>query len=55
MGICCSGEEKKNVDMNLSVKGQDYLKKLPIFTVIKAQAMIRGFLARNRVRKIYGY
>ena len=35
-GICCSGEEKKNKDMNLSVKGQDYLKKLPLFTVIKA-------------------
>ena len=28
---------------------------IPIFTVIKFQAIIRGFLARRRVKKIYGY
>ena len=54
-GVCCGGEEKRNKDMNLSVKGQDYLNKLPIFTVVKAQAIIRGFLARRRVRRVYGY
>ena len=54
-GVCCSGDEKKNQDMNLSVKGQGYLKNIPLFTVIKAQAIIRGFLARRRVRRVYGY
>lgn len=54
-GVCCSGEEKKNKDMNLSIKGQDYLKQLPLFAVIKTQAAIRGFIARRRVKRIYGY
>lgn len=31
--------------------GQD----LPIFTIIKFQAIARGFIARNRVKKIYGF
>ena len=31
------------------------LNKLPIFTVIKAQAFIRGLLARRRVKRVYGF
>ena len=37
-------------------KNQDIdLKGIPIFTVIKAQALMRGFLARRWVKKVYGY
>jgi hypothetical protein len=38
---------KKTGDMDL--------KGIPILTVIKAQALMRGFLARRRVKKVYGY
>ena len=60
MGTCCGGS-KSNAkgETNLQAKGtspqtQD-LNKIPIFTVIKAQALLRGFLARRRVKKAYGF
>ena len=31
------------------------LKKIPILTVIKAQSLMRGFLARRRVKRLYGF
>lgn len=31
------------------------LNQVPVFTVIKAQAIIRGFLARRKVKRIYGF
>jgi hypothetical protein len=58
---CCGGDEKQNKDTNLMRQGgryvsnKDYLNKVPIMLVIRAQALIRGFLARNKVKKIYGY
>lgn len=55
---CCGGEEKKDRDANLMRKGNGKdtdLKNMPIFTIIKAQAMMRGFLARRRVKKNFGY
>jgi len=27
----------------------------PIYTIIKAQALIRGFLTRRMIKKIYGF
>lgn len=31
------------------------MKKIPIATVIKAQSLMRGFMARRRVKKLYGF
>jgi hypothetical protein len=55
MGNCCGGGTKNNKDANFSRKGPDNLDGIPIFTVIKAQALMRGFLARRKVKKVYGY
>jgi len=31
------------------------LNNIPLMTVIKAQALMRGFLTRRMVKKIYGF
>ena len=63
MGATCCGGNKSNPrgETNLQTykgKGRGNstdLNSLPIFTVIKAQALMRGFLARRRVKKLYGF
>ena len=68
MGSACCGNAEKNLnekDANFSRKGRkggkapevdkEWAKDLPVFTVIKFQAIIRGFLARKRVKKVYGF
>ena len=62
MGATCCGGNKSNPrgETNLQTyKGKrgetTDLNSLPIFTVIKAQALMRGFLARRRVKKLYGF
>lgn len=56
MGTCCGGGTRANKDANLMSKNNDMdLKGIPIFTVIKAQSLMRGFLARRRVKRTYGY
>jgi hypothetical protein len=57
MGVCCGGQSRANKDVNLMSKNQKDmdLKGIPISTVIKAQSLMRGFLARRRVKKVYGY
>lgn len=55
MGSCCAKDGTKNKDANLARKDMQGLNKLPIFTVIKAQALIRGFLARRKIKRVYGF
>ena len=62
---CCSYKnDTDNRDVNFSRKGRkngapkvdsEWTKDIPLFTVIKFQAIIRGYLARRRVKKIYGF
>ena len=68
-GACCGNKEKnmneKDADLSRSSKkgrktkketlNGDFGKDLPLFTVIKFQAIIRGYLARKRVKKVYGF
>lgn len=51
MGNCCSNQNKQNNDINLKDKG----KTIPLATVIKAQSLMRGFLARRRVKRTFGF
>jgi hypothetical protein len=55
MGSCCAKDGTKTKDANLARKDMQGLNKLPVFTVIKAQALIRGFLARRKVKRVYGF
>ena len=52
MGGCCSGDANRN-ETNLSRKGE--LNTVPLAMVIKAQALMRGMLARKRVKRAYGF
>ena len=55
MGNCCAAEHNTQ-ETNLKEKGQkDKYDHVPIATVLKFQAIIRGFLARRRVKKLYGF
>ena len=63
---CCGGEEKKDKDANL-MRNRGKLGKgkvtidpkvmatIPLPTVVKMQSIMRGFLARKRIKKVYGY
>ena len=51
--LCCvdrKGDYDGTIQPNLDIQND-----LPIFTIIKFQAIARGFIARNRVKKIYGF
>ena len=61
---CCSNKDVEDKDTNLSRRkrsgkkntvNEDFGKKLPLATVIKFQAIIRGFLTRRQVRNTYGF
>ena len=56
MGNCCAAEHNTQ-ETNLKDRGQtdDRFKHIPIATVLKFQSIIRGFLARRRVKKAYGF
>lgn len=60
MGANCCGGDKSNKrgETNLQSRGKGGpldLKDIPIATVLKAQSLMRGFLARRRVKKTYGF
>lgn len=62
---CCGGEEKRDKDANLMRKGNKNTKgvkiddrvmaTIPLATVIKMQSIMRGFLARKKIKKVYGF
>ena len=64
---CCGGEEKRDKDANLmrnrgGMKGSKGVKidekimsTIPLPTVVKMQAIMRGFLARKKIKRVYGY
>jgi hypothetical protein len=56
MGNCCSGDTKQNIERDLFRGKNDFdLRGIPIQLVLKVQALVRGFLARRRIEKIYGF
>ena len=63
---CCGGEEKNDKVANLSRKGgrtptkgikidDRVMKTIPIHMVVKMQAVMRGYMARRKIKRIYGY
>ena len=57
-GTCCNGNnDRQNRDIDLKKFGgqQPKLLKLPLDTIIHMQAIIRGFIARTRIRNKYGF
>jgi hypothetical protein len=55
---CCGGKSNTKGETNLQTRGKGGvtdLKDIPIATVIKAQSLMRGFIARRRVKKTYGF
>jgi hypothetical protein len=54
MGGCCSAENNKS-ETNLMAKENDQVDHVNVFLLIKVQAMIRGMLARKKVKAVYGY
>ena len=52
--MCCVDRFKHPGDLDGAPisKGNN---EVPIFTIIKFQAIARGFIARNRVKKTYGF
>ena len=56
MGASCCGGNKSNKKGEANLKGMDgKVETFPLATVIKAQALMRGFIARRKVKRIYGY
>ena len=65
MGNCCSndanegeGTQEQNMTKNAmktKARKKQPNNQYPIYTIIKAQALIRGFLTRKMVKKIYGF
>lgn len=57
MGNCCGNETQHDRDMNMnkaSIKGNKNIN-IPVHQIVKLQALIRGFLTRNAIKKIYGF
>jgi len=54
MGACCSSNSDPKHEANLQ-KRYEHLDEIPATLIIKCQAMIRGFLARRRVKNTFGY
>ena len=55
MGNCC-GAEHNTQETNLKDRGSaERYEHIPIATVLKFQSIIRGFIARRRVKKTYGF
>ena len=58
---CCKGDEKVvGYEKNLTRKGEPsrsekYYGNVDIWTLIKFQALMRGYLARKKVREAYGW
>ena len=64
MGNCCSndadgeGTQEANMTkhaMKTKARNKQVNNQYPIYTIIKAQSLIRGFLTRKMVKKIYGF
>lgn len=67
MGTCCGGKSRQDNDTNMLHKGSKvnskspptidpkFMQALPIKTVVKIQALFRGFLTRKKIKKIYGF
>ena len=57
MGNCCHKDKKDAKDVNLTTRGGGRLsfKGDDMFLLVKCQSMIRGYLARKKVKKIYGF
>ena len=41
--------------MNLKTKSRRDLKNIPIHSVIRMQSLVKGFLTRRMIKKIYGF
>ena len=58
MGNCCAAEHNTQ-ETNLRDRGssgsKDRFEHIPIGTILKFQSIIIGFLARRRVKKLYGF
>ena len=63
---CCGGEEKRDKDANLSRKGgripskgmkidDRVMGQIPLHMVVKMQSMMRGYMARKKVKRVYGF
>ena len=63
---CCGGEEKRDKDTNLSRKGgripskgmkldDRIMSQIPLHMVVKMQSMMRGYMARKKVKRVYGF
>lgn len=57
MGNCCSNDTQTDNEqnMNLKMKSRRDLNKISVYSIIKMQALIRGFLTRRVIKKIYGF
>ena len=68
MGTTCCGNKSNNVEKDLSRKASgkknkgkngkldgDFNGDLPIWTVIKFQAIVRCYFSRKSIKTVYGY
>jgi len=57
MGNCCHNETKNDSEKNMNKKTESRrdIKKVPVHLVIKMQSLIRGFLIRRIIKRIYGF
>jgi hypothetical protein len=57
MGSCCNTENGTNQNKNtLDMSGKSFKVDVNhMASIIKAQALFRGLLARKKVKKIYGF
>ena len=56
MGGCCAAEKNTQETNLMANKAEDHqFGNIPIYTVIKFQAITRGYLARRKVKSTYGF
>ncbi len=56
MGNCCGGEKDNAPERNdLRPKAIGEFSGLSIVQVVQLQALIRGFLTRRKVKRVYGF
>ena len=64
MGNCCTNETQEDKERNMNrnairgrVNARDRaeLDSIPLYLVVRIQAMVRGFLTRRAVKKVFGF